>query len=128
LRALITFQIALRAAAPGFDIDPEAAYRDAVSRLFELREWGYLWLTIESLASWWARSARLEQAAVMLGHLDAAQRHWAVMADRRAKATAAVTQHPDGARWMAHGAALTRDHLVEYALEQLDPLRSNGGQ
>ena len=61
---------------------------------------------------------------MILGHLDAAQRHCAAMADRRAKATAAVTQHPDGARWMARGAALTRDQLVEYVLEQLDPLRS----
>jgi predicted ATPase/class 3 adenylate cyclase len=128
LRAYMAFQIALRAASPGFDIDPVAAYDDAVSRLYEMREWGNLWLTIESLAGWWARSERLEQAAVALGHLDAAQRHWTAMADRRAIATAAVSQHPDGARWAARGAALSRDQLVDYVLEELDPLRSNGGQ
>jgi hypothetical protein len=94
-----------------------------VSRLYEVREWVNVWLTIESLVAWWARSERLEQAAVALGYLDAEQRHWAT-ADRRAKAAAAVTQDPDGARWMARGAALTRDQLVEYALEQLDPHRT----
>lgn len=123
LQAYLTFQIALRAAAPGFDVDPAAAYYDAVCSLYEVREWPNVWLTLESLAAWWARSEQLEQAAVIIGHVDAAQRHWTAMADRRAKATAAVTQHPDSARWMARGAALTRDQLVEYVLEQLDPQR-----
>ena len=47
----MAFQIALESSRAGFDLDPISAYRDALTRLYELHEWGNLWLTMESLAT-----------------------------------------------------------------------------
>ena len=53
--------------------DPEALTRchDALEALFEIRHWQKIWQTLESAALALASSGRIEQAAVILGGLDA---------------------------------------------------------
>jgi hypothetical protein len=119
-RAIVAWVIALRAAAPGFDVDPRSAYHEAITLLHELREWANLWLTVESLAAWWADTGRLEQAAMALGHLDATGRRFMDLADRRARAMAAVRAHRQSRFWLTAGARADRDELIEYVLNELD--------
>jgi hypothetical protein len=122
-QALVAWVIALRAAAPGIDTDPTAAYRDAVTRLHDLREWGNLWLTIESLAAWWARTGKIEQAARTLGFLEATGHRFMDLARRRERALATVKADPQGESWLATGASTDRDQLITYLLDQLEHTR-----
>jgi hypothetical protein len=121
----VAWVIALRAAASGFDVDPGSAYHEAIALLHELREWANLWLTVESLAAWWADTGQLEQAAMALGHLDATGRRFMDLADRRARAIAAVRAHPQSRSWLTAGARADRDELIEYVLNELDKTSDN---
>jgi predicted ATPase/class 3 adenylate cyclase len=118
-RAIVTWMIALRAAAPGFGMDPASAYREAITLLRDLQEWANLWTTVESLATWWARTGSLEQAATAMGYLDRAGRRFFNLAARRAHADQLIGEDPDAARWRANGAEMSRDHIISYCLEHL---------
>jgi hypothetical protein len=118
-KAIIAWSIAVRAAAPGFGIEPGPAYRDALALLHDLKEWANLWFVVESLATWWARAGVTESAATVLGHLDRIGRGNSTIAHRRARAAELVDAHPDAARWRAEGAAMSRDELIAYCLANL---------
>jgi predicted ATPase/class 3 adenylate cyclase len=51
--------------------DALARCHDALDALFEIRYWQKTWQTLESVTLALARTGRTEQAAVVLGHLDA---------------------------------------------------------
>jgi predicted ATPase/class 3 adenylate cyclase len=51
--------------------DARARCHDALAELFEIRYWQKTWQTLESVTLTLARAGRTEQAAVVLGHLDA---------------------------------------------------------
>jgi hypothetical protein len=115
----VAWTIALRAAAPGFDMDPIAAYQEAITILRDLQEWFNLWMVVESLGTWWSRTGKLEQAATAFGFLDNTGPGHHTIAQRRAKAARLVDAHPDAPRWRADGAAMSRDQVISYCLEQL---------
>lgn len=112
--------IALRAASPGFGVEPAAAYHDAITLLHDLREWANIWLTVESLATWWASVGRLEPAARVLGYLRAAGRGYLELEERRARAVAAIEAHPEHEAWLGLGAATDREQLIGYVLDELE--------
>ena len=120
-QAIVSWVIALRAAAAGFDADPDVAYREALTRLHDLREWANLWLTVESLATWWAGTGQFERAGRTLGFLEATGRRFMDLASRRERALATVIAHPHGEAWLAAGARTDRDQLIAYLLDQLAP-------
>jgi hypothetical protein len=78
-----------------------------------------LWVVIEALALYWARVGREEPAAVLLGHLEANNIRHAQFVEQRRDAVAAVRAGSDSEERFARGAALGRDQVVAYALEQL---------
>jgi hypothetical protein len=49
-----------------------AAYREVVTRLYADRHWTDLWVALQALAAHWADNERPEQAAILIGYLDAA--------------------------------------------------------
>ena len=51
--------------------DAERSLLDAVRRLYEFRDWHDTWPAVEALALYWMRIGHLEDATVLLGHLQA---------------------------------------------------------
>jgi hypothetical protein len=93
--------------------------QDALTRLLSVRSWALVWVGMEALALYWARTGRDEAAAVLLGHLEAMDIHYAYFVEQRAQAVTALQAQRDAQQHFARGAALDRDRLVAYALEQL---------
>jgi hypothetical protein len=81
-----------------------------------------LWLVIETVAGSFASAGRLDEAAVLYGHLEAHCPPWALPAVRRARHRGLdrVRQLADFEMLMAQGADLDRDELVAYTLERLE--------
>jgi predicted ATPase/class 3 adenylate cyclase len=97
-----------------------AAFEDALTHLYANREWSNLWVAIEALAIHWTETGRTEPAATLLGFLEARKDLRSVaFLGRRQDAVAALRESPEAHPWMAQGAALDRDQLVDYALDQL---------
>jgi hypothetical protein len=93
-------------------------YREVLHRLYADRHWLDLWVAIESLAAHWASTGRSAHAAVLLGHLDSRGRGHVALARRRARISVALsTTQPD---YMAQGAAMDREELVRFALDELE--------
>jgi hypothetical protein len=78
---------------------------------------------LEIVAIYWAFSGTLEPAAVVLGHLEAHDRHHPNPRIRRDRARARdlVRRLPDAENHLARGNAMTREQLLAYVLEQLAP-------
>ena len=62
----------------------------------------------------------MEQAGVLLGHLEAHDIHDAVAVRKRQRARAALAGIPEARSWMDRGAGLDGDQLVTYALHHLE--------
>ena len=93
-------------------------YREVLHRLYADRHWLDLWVAIESLAAHWASTGRSAHAAVLLGHLDSRGRGHVALARRRARISVALSStQPD---YMAQGAAMDREELVRFALDELE--------
>jgi hypothetical protein len=84
------------------------------------------WTGLEALAIHLAGRMDLEPAAVVLGHLERANRRTADMAAMRTNAMQAVSADPRVEGWMERGARMSRDELLEYALDAVDRIRSPG--
>jgi hypothetical protein len=92
-------------------------YTEVLHRLYADRHWLDLWVAIESLAAHWALTGRPAQAAVLLGHLDSRGRGHGAMVRRRARISGVLSAtQPD---YMAQGAAMDREELVRFALDEL---------
>jgi predicted ATPase/class 3 adenylate cyclase len=102
--------------------DAEAICRDAMTRLYELRYWLHLWMLIETVAHLLAASGKLEEAAVIYGHLEAHRAPWAVPAVVRARQRGLdrVRQLADYRVPMARGTAMNPQELVAYTLDRLE--------
>jgi hypothetical protein len=74
------------------------------------------------VAGWFAADNRLEEAAVIYGHLDPYHPPWGYPAARRARQRGLdrVHQLPEYELLMARGADMDRDELVAYTLERLE--------
>ena len=99
--------------------DTDPSLHDALTRLLATRNWVLVWIVMEALALYWARVGRDEPAAVLLGHLEANNIRYAHFVEQRRDAVAALRARSDAEDRLAHGAALERDQLVAYALDQL---------
>jgi predicted ATPase len=102
--------------------DAEGICRDALVRLYDIRHWQVTWLVIETTAGWFAAAGRLDEAAVLYGHLDAYHPPWGLPPVRRARQRGLdrVRQLPEYDLLMAQGADMDRDELVAYTLERLE--------
>jgi predicted ATPase len=102
--------------------DASAVCREAITRLYDTRHWSLAWIAIDVVARWLAAIGRLEEAAVIYGHLDLHQPVWDNVAGRRGRSRGLeiVRQHPRADQLMARGAALDRDQIVAFVLDQLD--------
>jgi hypothetical protein len=95
--------------------------RDAIVRLYDLRYWQVVWLVLETVAGSFATADRLDEAAVLYGHLEAHRPTWGLPAVRRARQRGLdrVRQLAECDLLMAGGADMDRDELVAYALDGL---------
>jgi hypothetical protein len=115
--------IALRClamAATGLDApDALARCHDALHHLFELRLWQKIWQTLESVSLALARAGRTEQAAVILGCLDAHSPGYGMEHGLEFRERARELIDADGAHDAAkrHGASMSPDELVAEALD-----------
>jgi predicted ATPase len=98
--------------------------RHALTRNYDIRNWLGLWLLIETIASYFAASASLHEAAVLYGHLENHHAPWGLPAVHRARQRGLdrVRQLADFEVLMAQGAEMDRDELVAYTLERLKVL------
>ena len=74
------------------------------------------------MAEWLAFVGDREAAATIYGHLEAHHHPpWDAPAVRQRRSTglATVRTDPHVAQWMAHGAGMDRDGIVEYAIARL---------
>ena len=94
--------------------------RDAIDRLYALRYWAMLWMTVETAAAHLVATGDLHGAAVVLGHLEA---HHPANPETRAvrdMSLAPVRADPRSVESMRRGALLDGDGLVAHLRERFD--------
>jgi predicted ATPase/class 3 adenylate cyclase len=106
--------------ALGHRDEAPVALRDAIEFANDARAALVLINSIESEVTYLVAKARLEPAAVLLGHLELRPASFAVVARYREDHLAAVAHLPDVDALKARGAAMTRQEIVDFALAQLD--------
>lgn len=94
------------------------ACREAITRFHDTRTWLLLWPVLVAMSSWFETTGNIEPAAVIYGHLDAHHPPYSEV-DGRLRGLQLVHQHPRADQLMARGAAMDRDQLVAFVLEQL---------
>ena len=112
-------RLAVYAAIGGVD-DPIKELRGAVEAAYENRDWYHVWPCITALATWWNSIGRRDAAGVVLGHLQAHDISSGFPPGGLERAVADASTADDAERRLAEGAALTREQLVEYVLDQLE--------
>jgi hypothetical protein len=110
----------LAMAATGRDA-PDALVRchDALHQLFAVRHWQKIWQTLESVSLALARAGRTEEAAVILGCLDARSPGYGMEHGLGFRDQARQLIDADGGHEAAkrHGASMSADELVAEALD-----------
>ena len=110
----------LAMASTGLDApDAVARCHDAVYRLLEVRQWQKIWQVLESVALALARTGRTDDAAVILGHLDAhspgyGMEHGLGFRDQARRLIDADGGHSEAKRY---GACLSADELIAKAVD-----------
>jgi hypothetical protein len=117
--------IACAAAAMRAD-DAEAVFYRAVWQHHDQRLWMYQWIVIENLAIYWADTDKADQAAVLLGHLDANHHAHSIFITDRDRIRHRLTTDRQHAAALARGAHITRDELIDWTLNELAPGRRPG--
>jgi predicted ATPase len=107
--------------------DTDAVFHEAITELYDTRYWMYLWIVVETLATYWVRVGRIEEGAVLLGHLEAHRRRHATLMTARADALSAVIEQPGAAARMANGAQMDQEQLVTFVLDRLQQRAANAG-
>jgi hypothetical protein len=119
---LVALAIALRClamASTGLGApDALARCHDALNALFEIRHWPKTWQTLESITLGLARAGRTEQAAVILGHLDAHAPGFGLEHNLhfRDRARELVEANGDHTAAKLRGARMSADEVVANAL------------
>lgn len=106
-------------------IDPNEAIeacRDALVTLYELRYWPVIWQLFESVGLCLALTGAVEGASIIVGNLEAHHPPWGYEHELgfRARTLDIVGAHSQTIDWMAHGAAMDRHQIVEFALAALE--------
>jgi hypothetical protein len=97
--------------------DAERFLLDTVLRVYEFRDWMNTWPPVEALALHWMRIGHVEEATIVLGHLEAHGIGHATFIEQRRQTQEALAGTPDAHLWIARGARLDRDELIRYVLE-----------
>jgi predicted ATPase len=99
--------------------DALARCHDALDALYDVRYWQKMWQILESVTLALARAGRMEQAAVVLGRLDAQWPGFGIEHDLQFREQARELVEVDGGHSGARlrGAKLTPDELVVNAIE-----------
>ncbi|HEY4608525.1 MAG TPA: hypothetical protein VIH06_04955 [Ilumatobacteraceae bacterium] len=99
---------------------PDALTRchDALAALFEVRYWQKIWQTLESATLALAITGRMEQAAIVLGRLDAQSSGYGIEHDLRFRQRARDLIEADGphASAQSRGARMSPEDLVTNAI------------
>ena len=102
--------------------DDEAvdACHAALVYLYANGQWYRLWQVMESVALVLASNGRIQDASILLGHLEA-HHHAGVGREVglgfRRRARELVNRHSGAGQWMKRGATMDRDEVVVHALE-----------
>jgi predicted ATPase/DNA-binding SARP family transcriptional activator len=111
LQGLLDAEVALDAD------DLPAVCGQALHRLHELGYWLYLWRVVDVAAWLLARAGRLDEAALVLGHLEAHAPPW--RSQPRGTTRALLADHPATADRAAVGAAMDREDVIARAADAL---------
>jgi hypothetical protein len=98
--------------------DMDDIFLYTLNRLHDTRDWIGIWITLIPLVSWLEATGNVEATTVICGHLDAHRTPWRGL-DGRLNELRAPREHPQADQLRARGAAMDRDQLVAFALEQL---------
>jgi predicted ATPase len=101
-------------AARGRWDDAAPALHAAITRSFTDRAWYDLWPTMPVLADWWLANNQADNAAVVIGYLDA---HHLASVDDTTRSRLGTTSETEQA--LTRGAHFDRDQLITYVLEHL---------
>jgi predicted ATPase/class 3 adenylate cyclase len=96
-----------------------AAFADTLVELVAARNWQVLWWTLEALGEHWARAGKLSAAAVVIGHLNAHDFSSQFSLADRPATLKLIGEHESCQELMTRGAHMSRDELVEFALDRL---------
>ncbi len=92
--------------------------REALKGYRDTRHWTVFWLALGAVTWWWRTTGKLEALAVVCGHVDAHHPVWRD-SDAHHEELQAAHRHPDADDLMARGAAMDRDQLVAFVVDQL---------
>ena len=105
------------AALGGDDVEP--AFLRALTVLRLHRNWMYGWVALENLMIHWVANGRMEDGAVLLGHLDAHGHAGSVEAPQRRVASEAVAADPQLSLFVHRGAMMRSPELLDFAIDRL---------
>jgi predicted ATPase/class 3 adenylate cyclase len=97
--------------------DATRTFRDQLAALYEARDWGVTWWTLEGLASHLVQNGNVELGTVLFGHLDAGGHSSRAAFDGAMQLVSAL---PERDALMARGAAISPDEMVHQCLAHLD--------
>ncbi len=100
--------------------DARDACVQVITRLYDARWWGALWLALAPVATWLSGTDEIAVAAVIYGYLDAHRPLFSDI-DGRVSALAVLRSDPALEQPIAKGAAMNRDELVGFVLARLRP-------
>jgi hypothetical protein len=100
--------------------EAEEVAREGIAYSYDTRYWAGLWPCVGYTAAHLLLRKRREEAAVLIGHLEAFHAGVLVMCSGVLRADPfSELSGPDIDRWKARGAAMDRAELVAYILDQL---------
>jgi hypothetical protein len=88
--------------------------------------WSFVWVVIEALAIHWSRCERVLDAAVLVGYLERHGLAFGALIDGRRDVAAAIEHVEDANRALERGGSMSRDAVVEFALEGMGGRRLAG--
>ena len=102
------------------DSVPTPECRQILERILDTRSWLSVWTILEVIANNFARNGHIETAATIVGHLVTQPNNGSALTTGSRQQTLDIVRCNDGAdEWMAAGAAMTRDEIGIYTLDQL---------
>jgi tetratricopeptide (TPR) repeat protein len=94
--------------------------RQIFTRMLDTRSWFSIWAAVEAISNNLARTGRTQAAATIVGHLATHENTWDGQVFGLRQQTLDLVGLDDCAdEWMANGAAMTRDEIAAYTLDQL---------
>ncbi len=118
----VLFLMARASAAANLD-DTPMVIRECIELSTQLQNAVYIWRAIELLAIYWTRIGQVEDAAVLLGAVEAAGVASPVLGGERREATEVISANADLSALLRRGTDMSRAEILTFALERLDSAR-----